>query len=110
MKINLEKVDSEYEANRKLEQPQPGFYSHTDLKKASKRLQGGTRQKRLFDGAVREIDYVNQTTRGFESHDLNKQSKELKFNLSKSNILGSHTLNNYPLHDEITEAEDVSMI
>jgi len=50
----------------------PAFYSHTDIKKASKRLQGGSRKNRLYDGAVREIEYVNQTTRGMESYDVNK--------------------------------------
>ena len=69
-------------------------------------------KNRLFDGASREIDYVNQTTRGFEFHDLNKQSKELKFNLSKSNILGDNTRVLFEEQEdyETTVAGDVSMI
>jgi len=45
---------------------------------------------------------------------LNKQSKELKFNLSKSNILGKDTLDNYRMQYEencdTTNVGDVSMI
>ena len=37
----------------------PAYYSHTDVKTASKRLPGGSMKNRLFDGASREIDYVN---------------------------------------------------